>query len=302
MEFKVCSTIYTTAIMPDSRRSKLLRTPDVFEKELMTRSSNHGQPECKQRKSLSFEQYEHLNVLQRVCTSKWSDITANIKECITNPSRMNGRHNINGSSSSLPAMCTNRGNLPVQMHTAPCQRKDLAIQPLRRCLSENAKTCLRLQHATNTSDNATQVVLPPFQATSDFRRESPAYWINHSYIYDEVAQKLDIVIRQTGVISDKVKFSSKLVMFISFTSRDKHHKKKMQKVTLRRSRKDNSFMSSKVSFFVDQLPTILDSDLKFEIYSESFLRGKKLAMWTITLSDCTTFQPKLHFHKVEFFQ
>ena len=247
----------------------------------------------------------HLSVLNRICSSEWSRVASNIKQCITGPSSTSidskSSRSPNGSLSSLQFMSVDRNRTvsfnPVTAH------KSMDEFGLKRSLSENAKTLNRLRSASKSSGNlgsAMLDVLTPFQALIGIKRETPAYWISSAYVYNPMFQQIDLTIRQTGVLPNTINPRAKLILVITCCNETKSANKIVKKVVLRRSGKDTAFRSSKTNFYVSNRTDVREYSLKFQIYSHSLLRKKRIAEWEMPLTDCSLSDIKSYLTKVEF--
>lgn len=127
-------------------------------------------------------------------------------------------------------------------------------------------------------------VLEPFQVLSTFKRKPPSYWVGCLFRFVPGQSKLEITLRQTGVLPDiltKCKFSklSVCVQLPDVSSRN---------FVLVKSRKDVSFRSHLMFFDAKDKDAVRQKALELKLYHHSKVFLKKcIAEWKIPLDRCT---------------
>ena len=127
-------------------------------------------------------------------------------------------------------------------------------------------------------------VLEPFQVVSEFKRKPPSYWLGCLYRFVPGTNKLEITLRQTGVLPDilaKNKFS-KLSVCVQLPDTNSQH------FVLVKSKSDVSFRPHLMFFNVKDKESVQQQELVVRLYHHTKLFLKKcIAEWKISLERCT---------------
>lgn len=131
----------------------------------------------------------------------------------------------------------------------------------------------------------TDEILTPYDATKHTEIKPPSYWVGCSYTHRPMSNRLDLMIRQTGVIPDVMKQSrfSKLKLIVQLRTSNKRLKRT---VTLMKSRADRSFRSSAIDFKNISSEDLKTAYLVIEVMAHKLFTKKKLAEEKISLSNC----------------
>lgn len=126
--------------------------------------------------------------------------------------------------------------------------------------------------------------LEPFQAVSGFIREPPSYWLGCLYRFRPGSNKLEITLRQTGVLPDIISRYrlSKLSTSVHVPGANS------QSVVMVKSKSDNSFRPQFMVFDVKDRACVLENGLTIKLYLHmKLVWRKRIAEWSIPLNRCT---------------
>lgn len=126
--------------------------------------------------------------------------------------------------------------------------------------------------------------LEPFQVVSGFIREPPSYWLGCLYRFRPGSSKLEITLRQTGVLPDIISRYrlSKLSTSVHVPGANS------QSVVMVKSKSDNSFRPQFMVFDVKDKACVLENGLTIRLYLHmKLVWRKRIAEWSIPLNRCT---------------